>query len=98
VKSSRWARCSGCCGGYILLVKGIQGLGLDDVGFLAVVETWAGISEIPIVLLIATMMAVACAGVMQLSGRALTAQTPMSFGPFLAIGLLVTAGFQQFSF
>ena len=76
----------------------IQGLGLGDVKFLAAAGIWVGIPGIAPVLLIATLTALACAGVMQLSGRALTAQTSLSFGPFLAAGLVLTAGFQQYGF
>jgi leader peptidase (prepilin peptidase)/N-methyltransferase len=47
-------------------------------------------------LLIATLTALAYAGIMRLAGRSLTAQTSMSFGPFLAAGLLLTSGFQQY--
>lgn len=75
--------------------RGIQGLGLGDVKFLMAAGIWVGVAGIPIVLLIATTAALACAGVMQLSGRALTARTSLSFGPFLAAGLLLTSGLQQ---
>jgi leader peptidase (prepilin peptidase) / N-methyltransferase len=75
--------------------RGIQGLGLGDVKFLAAAGIWVGVVGIPMVLLVATMTALACAGVMQLSGRALTAQTSLSFGPFLAAGLLLAVGLQQ---
>ena len=75
---------------------GQLGLGLGDVKFLAAAGIWVGLAGIPFVLLIATMTALACAGVMQLSGRALTARTSLSFGPFLAAGLLVTVAFQQY--
>lgn len=78
--------------------RGIQGLGLGDVKFLSAAGIWVGVAGIPMLLLVATITALTCVGAVQLSGRALTAQTSMSFGPFLAIGLLVTAGFQQFSF
>lgn len=78
--------------------RGIQGLGLGDVKFLAAAGIWVGIAGIPIVLLIGTVTALACAGVMQLSGRALTGRTSLSFGPFLAGGLLMTVGFQQLGF
>jgi leader peptidase (prepilin peptidase) / N-methyltransferase len=77
-------------------VRGIQGLGLGDVKFLGAAAIWVGIAGIPMVLLVATLTALACVGVMQISGRALTAQTSMSFGPFLAAGLLLTSGFQQY--
>ena len=79
-------------------LRGIQGLGLGDVKFLTAAGIWVGVAGIPMLLLVATVTALACVGAMQISGRALTARTSMSFGPFLAIGLLVTAGFQQFSF
>ena len=78
--------------------RGIQGLGLGDVKFLGAAGIWVGVAGIPLVLLVATMTALACVGVMQLSGRALTAQTSLSFGPFLAVGLLLTSGFQQYGF
>jgi leader peptidase (prepilin peptidase) / N-methyltransferase len=78
--------------------RGIQGLGLGDVKLLAAAGIWAGIVGIPMVLLIGTVTALACAGVMQLSGRALTGRTSLSFGPFLAGGLVLTAGFQQLGF
>lgn len=79
-------------------LRGIQGLGLGDVKFLGAAGIWVGVAGIPLVLLVATMTALACVGIMQLSGRALTAQTSMSFGPFLAAGLLLTFGFQQYGF
>jgi leader peptidase (prepilin peptidase)/N-methyltransferase len=78
--------------------RGIQGLGLGDVKFLGAAGIWVGVEGIPMLLLVATITALACVSVTQLSGRALTAQTSMSFGPFLAMGLLVTAGFQQYGF
>jgi leader peptidase (prepilin peptidase) / N-methyltransferase len=79
-------------------VRGIQGLGLGDVKFLAAAGIWVGVAGIPLVLLVATITALACAGVAQLSGRALTAQTSLSFGPFLAAGLLLASGLQQYGF
>ena len=74
----------------------IQGLGLGDVKFLAAAGIWVGVAGLPVLLLVAAPTALACAAVMQLTGRQLTAQTSMSFGPFLAIGLLLTSGFQQY--
>jgi leader peptidase (prepilin peptidase) / N-methyltransferase len=79
-------------------LRGIQGLGLGDVKFLAAAGIWVGVAGIAPVLLIATIAALACAGAVRLSGRALTAQTSLSFGPFLAAGLLLTSGFQQYGF
>jgi leader peptidase (prepilin peptidase)/N-methyltransferase len=78
--------------------RGVQGLGLGDVKFLGAAGIWVGIAGIPLVLLVATMTALACVCIMQLSGRALTGQTSLSFGPFLAVGLLLTSAFQQYGF
>ena len=73
----------------------IQGLGLGDVKFLAAATVWIGIAGIPTLLLIATLTALAAAGSLQLAGRGMTRQTSLPFGPFLAIGLLVTFVSQQ---
>jgi leader peptidase (prepilin peptidase)/N-methyltransferase len=73
----------------------IQGLGLGDVKSLAAAGTWVGIAGIPMLLLVAALTALVCAGIMRLAGRQMTAQTSMSFGPHLATGLLVTSAFQQ---
>jgi leader peptidase (prepilin peptidase)/N-methyltransferase len=72
----------------------IQGLGLGDVKFLAAAGIWVGVMGLPMLLQVLT--ALACAAVLRLSGRQLTAQTSMSFGPFLAIGLLITLSVQQY--
>jgi len=77
-------------------LRQIQGLGLGDVKFLAAAGIWIGITGLPVLLLVATLTALACAGIMQLAGRSLNARTSISFGPFLAIGLLFAAGFQQY--
>jgi len=76
-------------------IRKIQGLGLGDVKFIAAAGVWVGITGVPMLLLVATLAALACAGVMQLAGRPLTARTSMSFGPFLALGLLFAYGLQQ---
>lgn len=74
----------------------VQGLGLGDVKFLAAAGIWSGIDGLPMLMLVAALTALACAGAMQLAGRQLTGQTSISFGPFLAIGLLVTSALQQY--
>ena len=73
----------------------IQGLGFGDVKFLAAAGIWVGVAGVPMLVMVAALTALACAGVLQLAGRKLTGQTSISFGPFLAIGLLVTWGMQQ---
>jgi prepilin signal peptidase PulO-like enzyme (type II secretory pathway) len=74
----------------------IQGLGLGDVKFLAAAALWIGVRGIPTLLLIATLTALVAAGSLQLAGRGMTRQTSLPFGPFLAIGLLLTLILQQF--
>jgi leader peptidase (prepilin peptidase) / N-methyltransferase len=77
--------------------RGVQGLGLGDVKFLAAAGIWVGIAGLPTLLLIATLTALGSIGVLLLSGRALTTRTSLPFGPFLAIALIVTAALQQLS-
>jgi leader peptidase (prepilin peptidase) / N-methyltransferase len=97
------AACEGAAIGVIFFLlrrlyfayRKVQGLGLGDVKFLAAAGIWVGLSGLPVLLLIATLTALACAGLMQLAGRQLTGQTSLSFGPFLATGLLLTSGLQQ---
>jgi leader peptidase (prepilin peptidase)/N-methyltransferase len=79
---------------YFMLRK-FQGFGLGDVKLLAASGIWIGIAGVPLQLLVASLTALAAAGVMQLAGRSMTRQTAMPFGPFLALGLLVTLALQQ---
>jgi len=81
--------------GLYFSLRKIQGLGLGDVKFLAAAGIWIGAAGLPMLVMVAALTALVCAGVMQLAGRQLTAQTSLSFGPFLAIGLLFTSGLQQ---
>jgi leader peptidase (prepilin peptidase)/N-methyltransferase len=74
--------------------RDMQGLGLGDVKFLAAAGLWVAVAGLPMLLLVAALTALTCAGALQLAGWQLTRQTSMSFGPFLAIGLLVTLGLQ----
>jgi leader peptidase (prepilin peptidase) / N-methyltransferase len=69
------------------VTRGRQGLGLGDVKFLMAATLWAGLSGLPILLLIATTTALAAVLVLSLTGRRMTGQTALPFGPFLVIGL-----------
>ena len=73
----------------------IDGLGLGDVKLLAASTPWIGIAGIPMLLLIASLAALAAAGGLRLAGQTMTRQTSLPFGPFLAIGLLMTVAAQQ---
>jgi leader peptidase (prepilin peptidase) / N-methyltransferase len=75
-----------------------QGLGLGDVKLLAASAVWIGLAGIPVQLLVASLSALAAAGALHLAGRTMTRQTSLPFGPFLALGLLVTLVLQQSSF
>lgn len=77
------------------MFRKFQGLGLGDVKLLAASGVWIGIAGVPLQLLVASLTALAAAGVVQLTGRSMTRQTAMPFGPFLALGLLVTLALQQ---
>jgi len=73
----------------------IDGLGLGDVKFLAAATPWIGIAGIPMLLLIATIAALGTAIGWRWTGQSMTRQTSLPFGPFLAMGLLLTLVVQQ---
>ena len=73
----------------------IDGLGLGDVKLLAASTPWIGIAGIPMLLLIASLAALAAAGGLRLAGQAMSRRTSLPFGPFLVIGLLMTVAAQQ---
>ena len=73
----------------------VDGLGLGDVKLLAASTPWVGIAGIPMLLLIAALAALATMGSLHLAGHAMTRQTSLPFGPFLAVGLLLTIAAQQ---
>jgi len=72
-----------------------QGLGLGDVKLLAASAVWIGIAGAPVQLLVASLSALAVAGILKLVGLTMTRQTSLPFGPFLAIGLLTTIALQE---
>ncbi|WP_315834375.1 A24 family peptidase [Bradyrhizobium prioriisuperbiae] len=75
-------------------LRRVQGLGLGDVKFLAAAGTWISVFELPMLLLVASLVALIAIGVLRLTGRSMTRQTMIPFGPFLALGLLVTVALQ----
>jgi leader peptidase (prepilin peptidase)/N-methyltransferase len=81
---------------FYFTLRKTQGLGLGDVKFLAAAGTWIGVAGLPILLLIATLAALAAAGSLQLAGRDMTRQSSLPFGPFLALGLVLTVISQHF--
>lgn len=76
-------------------LRRVDGLGLGDVKFLAAATIWVGALAIPTLLLIAALAALGVAGGLQLAGREMKRQTSIPFGPFLALGLLLTPVLQS---
>ncbi|WP_246668056.1 MULTISPECIES: A24 family peptidase [Bradyrhizobium] len=76
-------------------LRQVDGLGLGDVKFLAAAAIWVGATGIPTLLLIAALAALGVAGGLQLAGHEMKRQTSIPFGPFLALGLLVTPALQN---
>ena len=76
-------------------LRHVDGLGLGDVKFLAAATIWVGAAAIPTLLLIAALAALAVAGSLQLAGHEMKRQTSIPFGPFLALGLLLTPALQS---
>ncbi|MGY4474240.1 prepilin peptidase [Bradyrhizobium sp. USDA 3364] len=76
-------------------LRHVDGLGLGDVKFLAAASIWVGAGGIPTLLLIAALAALGVAGGLRLAGREMKRQTSLPFGPFLALGLLLTPALQS---
>lgn len=68
-------------------LRGRQGLGLGDAKLFAAAGSWLGAEALSHVLLWATASALAAVAVAALRGGALTRETRIAFGPFLAFGL-----------
>ncbi len=73
-----------------------QGLGLGDVKLLAASAIWIGAVGVPLQLLVGSLTALAAAAALHLSGRTMTGQTVLPFGPFLVLGLLAALTLQQY--
>jgi len=76
-------------------LRGHHGLGLGDVKLLAASAIWVGVTGIPVQLLVGSVTALIAAVALHVTGRTMTRQTALPFGPFLALGLLVTLALQQ---
>jgi leader peptidase (prepilin peptidase)/N-methyltransferase len=67
------------------LLRGRDGLGLGDAKLLAALGAWIGLSDLPVVLLLASCLGLAAAGAGRLLGKRVTAATAIPFGPFLSL-------------
>lgn len=68
--------------------RGVTGLGLGDVKFLAAATFWTGLTGIAMLLLFASTTALAVLAVAALAGRRVGRSTRIPFGPFLVVGLV----------
>jgi leader peptidase (prepilin peptidase) / N-methyltransferase len=69
------------------VLRGREGLGFGDVKLFGAAGLWLGLEGLVSVMLIASFSAIAAALIFRLSGKSLSAQTHIPFGPFLALGL-----------
>lgn len=78
-------------------VRGRTGLGLGDVKFVAAAIPWIGLPALPLLILAASLTALATLLLLRLSGRAIRGDTRLAFGPFLVLGLHATLLIDQVS-
>jgi leader peptidase (prepilin peptidase) / N-methyltransferase len=71
-------------------LRGIHGLGLGDVKFLASAGSWVGVLGLPYIILLASIAGMALLAIQQLRGQTIAATTRLAFGPHLCLGLFTT--------
>lgn len=77
-------------------LRGRPGLGRGDAKLFAAGGAWCGALALPIILLLASLAALAYVLAIQLMGRrAVTADTMIAFGPFLAFAIGLTWALQR---
>ena len=74
----------GISGGYRIL-RGREGIGGGDAKLMGAAGAWLGLPSLPYVLLLAALLGLAMAACLVLRGRRLRAQSPLPFGPCLAL-------------
>lgn len=80
-------------------VRGVEGLGLGDVKLAGAAGAWVGIAELPTVIALACATALAYVLILSLrTPRAVTRQTALPFGAFLAPSIWFTWAFAQFAY
>ncbi|NGM36561.1 prepilin peptidase [Methylobacterium sp. DB0501] len=75
-------------------LTGRIGLGLGDVKFIGAAAAWTGLTGLPVLILAASLSALAVIGILAAAGREIGRDTALRFGPFLALGLHAALGFQ----
>lgn len=71
------------------LATGKEGMGYGDFKLYALLGAWLGLGALPLVILVASALG-AVVGLALIAARRLGRETPLPFGPFLAVGGLVT--------
>ena len=74
--------------------RGVDGLGMGDVKFLAGAGSWTGWQGVGPVVFVAATAALLAVGVLTVTGRAPGRREPFAFGPFLCFALIVVRGCQ----
>lgn len=91
-----WIHVLGAAIGYLALVaiekayeraRGREGLGRGDAKLFAAGGAWCGALALPLILLAASISALMFAGGLYLTGRKISAETAVAFGPFLSFGI-----------
>jgi leader peptidase (prepilin peptidase) / N-methyltransferase len=70
--------------------RGYPGLGLGDAKLFAAAGAWLGMEDLPLVLAMASLLALAAAAAAYVAGMAIDRQTRLPFGPFLAFAIWTT--------
>ena len=84
------------CASYRRL-RGRTGLGRGDVKFMAASCLWTGLGGLPVMVLAASLSALAYVGTLRAAGRPVTPTTRVPFGPFLALGLHASLAWAAFA-
>lgn len=66
------------------LLTGKEGMGYGDFKLLAALGAWAGLSQIPLIILLSSVVG-AVLGILMIMTKKQEQQTPIPFGPYLAI-------------
>lgn len=70
------------------LLRGRHGLGLGDVKLVGAGAAWIGVEGLPLMLLVASVLALLFVSLFSLLQRPVLAEGRLPFGPFLAVGML----------
>ena len=96
---SLFDRALGAVAGYLALsavaivyraARGREGLGAGDAKLLAAAGAWVGVMALPQLVFGAALAALLAAGALRLRGVHLHAQSPIPFGPFIALATWVS--------